>query len=105
MPFRVCEFDDGMLVVPRTWINEDYGTAQYPPQSWGQRAKMAVRQEVNAKPNWPIYKIQGYVGGVFRKFSFLKDNTTLLPSCKVSPFFQSHSIGLKLRWGISQIQI
>lgn len=70
--YVIGEFDDGIQIIPKKWINDDSSKARWPTFSSQKKFDKAVRLMIDFQDSWPEYPLKGILGSTCKSL-FLFD--------------------------------
>lgn len=56
--YTIVEFDDGLQMIPTSWLIEDKNAAYWPQFTSHARFAKAVKKNISPVDNWPIYNVK-----------------------------------------------
>ncbi|XP_011859151.1 PREDICTED: uncharacterized protein LOC105556667 [Vollenhovia emeryi] len=60
--WSIIEFEDGMEMIPTSWITENKSAARWPPFTSQLKFNRAVQKCISYESNWPLHKIKKILG-------------------------------------------
>lgn len=56
--YTIVEFDDGLQMIPSSWITENKKQVYWPPFTSNKRFSQAVQKCISKMDSWPLYEIK-----------------------------------------------
>lgn len=56
--YAIVEFDDGLQMIPSSWITENKKQAYWPTFTSNERFSKAVQKCISKIDSWPLYEIK-----------------------------------------------